>query len=562
MSENLQDIEDLFHDSIEEHEETPPESVWDSIDHKLDKSIAARTNKKYSRLKRLSAILLLFLLGAIAYELLTKTGHPDNKKFIVVNGNDKIEPVMPAAAAKRDLLRNDKIKEKTISPNPLALNRQNKALPGSEAGELPPGAKAGNRLINPTIDTGVEHKKILSQSSVAHEIDGPTNNATTKNYALKTPEDAPPNSNNRAFKNHTINISAAEEKSKSKRSQLSKTAVKVIANKKLQSVDDRLQPSSDKVANDESNTGTENEIERGPVSIRTARNPENSRLVTAPAFIPLNMNFDVTMNETGRRSVAANTNAAPLPVTKKQRQFHFALTPFFAPQFNFNHIVDDDDHPANGQRQNDLDDIKNGENDKSSYSLGLLMEIPLKKRWFLQTGLTYINKTVEIEPKKIYADLDNGAVKYRFDFSSGYTYLNPKTGTTPLVGDSILATESSSNLQYIGIPITVNYTFFKGKFNIIPSVGAGVNFLISEKMQTNVLTGTSSDKQNITAIQGLKKVYFNTITGIAFQYNAGKKISVNLTPSANFALGPINRTTAVKSYPNSFNIAAGVKIYF
>lgn len=558
MSENLHDIEDLFHDSIEAHQEMPPESVWDSIDHTLDKNIVALTNKKYSRLKRLSAVLLFFLLGTIVYEVLTKTGHPDSKKFIVVNAKDKIEPVM-ATVENRDLLKNSKVKKETISPNALALHEQNKVLSAPAAATPPRAAKSGNPLINPTNDNGVvDHQKmILSQSSLTDETNAPTNHSATKNHGLKTPGDAIVNGDNSAKKNHTINISGAEEKK-----QLAKISVKVIADKKLPSAAGKQQHVSDRLAIEETNTDTENKIKKESVSIKTVRNPENSRLVIMPVVTHFNMRFAVTLNEAGSSATTAYPNAAPISVAKKQRQFHFALTPFFAPQFNFNHIVDDDDHPANGQRHNDLDDIKNGENDKSSYSLGVLMEIPLKKRWFLQTGLTYINKTVEIDPKKIYADLDNGTVKYRFDFSSGYTYLNPKTGSAPLVGDSILATESSSNLQYIGIPLTVNYLFFKGKFNIIPSVGAGVNFLISEKMQTNVLTGTSSDKQNITSIQGLKKVYFNTITGIAFQYNAGKKIAVSLTPSANFALGPINRTTAVKSYPNSFNIAAGVKIYF
>jgi hypothetical protein len=35
---------------------------------------------------------------------------------------------------------------------------------------------------------------------------------------------------------------------------------------------------------------------------------------------------------------------------------------------------------------------------------------------------------------------------------------------------------------------------------------------------------------------------------------------LNITPSGNFALSSINKDAAVKSYPNSFAVAGGIKI--
>ena len=63
MSENLHDIDDLFRDPIEAHEEMPSNRVWDEIDHQLDKKNIAHTKRKYNNLKLFSAALLLLLMG-------------------------------------------------------------------------------------------------------------------------------------------------------------------------------------------------------------------------------------------------------------------------------------------------------------------------------------------------------------------------------------------------------------------------------------------------------------------------------------------------------------------
>src|SRR5450432_3852605 len=78
MSENLHDIEDLFRDAIEDHREMPDTDVWDSIDHRLDKKIIVKAERKYFKLKRLSVALLLLFIGMIAYEFYTKKNTADN----------------------------------------------------------------------------------------------------------------------------------------------------------------------------------------------------------------------------------------------------------------------------------------------------------------------------------------------------------------------------------------------------------------------------------------------------------------------------------------------------
>ena len=88
------------------------------------------------------------------------------------------------------------------------------------------------------------------------------------------------------------------------------------------------------------------------------------------------------------------------------------------------------------------------------------------------------------------------------------------------------------------------------------------NFLVKQRIETSLDQGASSQKENITSIQGLRKTYFNAMAGIALQYNISKRISLNIIPAANIALSSINNAAAVKSYPNSFSITGGIKIHF
>jgi hypothetical protein len=86
--------------------------------------------------------------------------------------------------------------------------------------------------------------------------------------------------------------------------------------------------------------------------------------------------------------------------------------------------------------------------------------------------------------------------------------------------------------------------------------------LTRQKIETELVGASTNEKQTISTIQGLKKTYFNAFAGVALEYNVSKKIALNITPVSNFALSAINKDAAVKSYPNSFGVAGGVKIKF
>jgi Outer membrane protein beta-barrel domain len=596
MNENLHDIDKLFHDSIEGHEELPSENVWDNLDHTLDKGTNLVAQKKYNKLKRLSIVLLLLLLGSIAFQLYTGKSH---EGLTVKNKTEETEGInKDAGLPGKPAIQKDN--DKTVMPantkNSVATAIPGKTISNKIVDNSPVPAETENAVAEKTPGAGIPAKPVIANDS-HHSINtvppvtvinkkAPLNNNVSNSTNIKTKDK---NSKPDAASS-LVRITKPAHKDNFPPHDYSENNIAITHIRNSEHKNKWLEKTTGQLNPDQSNTEIP-AIAAGKINSKgekaskrtiTAGNKETPVATVADAKslkaalvektgqdALFNFHARVQINEErSKPGIELNTGTAKISVIKKPRPFHFTVMPFFSPQISFNRIENDDNPvrvgPGGGPLHDDRSIIKKDETHQTSYSWGVLVEIPVRKKWSVQSGFNYINRSITIEPKKIFAQLDNdGKVKYRFDCSSGYTYLSPKAGTTaPAVGDSITTGGSSTNLQYLGIPLIVNYTFLKGKFNIIPSAGAMVNFLVKEKIQTSLPSGASNEKQDISSINGLKKTYFNAVAGLGLQYNAGKRIAVNITPAFNFALNSINQDAAVKSYPNSFGITGGIKIQF
>ncbi len=261
------------------------------------------------------------------------------------------------------------------------------------------------------------------------------------------------------------------------------------------------------------------------------------------------------------RNEFAKQNAAAIKASSIAKKLHVSITPYIAPLFSFNRI--ENEHHHFGPGGNPRDNIKEDENHAAIFSAGAKVEIPLTNKLILQTGFSYMQSNTNIAPKKLFADHDNnGQIRYRYECSSGYTYINPKAGAPVAVGDSITTQGGINELKYISVPVAVGYTFKFGRFNIIPSAGGAVNFLAGQKLETELdqnITTVEGGKKTFTNIEGLKKTYFNALADVAIEYKLSNKLSLSITPSTNFALSAINQNASVRSYQNTFGIKTGLK---
>jgi Outer membrane protein beta-barrel domain len=526
MDENLHDIDKLFRDPIEEHEEMPSGKVWDAIDNNLDKSNIVSIKKKYNNLKKLAVALLLLLLATIVYEVQTSK---TSGKGVVTNKTTDTE---------------DNV---TVDKQTTQSAKQNKA--GVEDTTGTESINSNNYTTNNAVNN--DDKNTASGEAVKNN-DKRTVDILPKNTGAAN------NSNVKKKKNKDITDNALQqdenERAVVKKSTKQQTKIKVYNGAATAVTDENGNQLNDNDENKDAITGL-TPLGRIKAERITGKKQSNKLQINTGRISP-----DASV----KNSMAKNKS------TKNAKPFHFSVTPFFSPQFSSNNIREESHSQNSGPggpppppQGGSRDHIKKEEQHQTAFSTGVLVDIPLGKNWGIQSGVTYLNKNISIEPKKIYARLDkDGKAKYLFDCSSGYTYISSKTGSTPAVGDSINVTNSSNSLGYLGIPVGVNYTIAAGKFNIIPTVGVVTNFLVKQQIQTELIQGATKEKQTINTIQGIKPVYFNAVAGIAFEYNLNKKIALNIMPTGNFALSSINKDAAVKSYPNSFGVSGGVKIKF
>ena len=521
MSENLHDIDKLFKDPIEAYEEAPPANVWDAIDNNLDKNSVINIKNKYRKLKRLAIAMLILLLGTLVYELTPAKFLNDGaavSKTGVKKINNNLPDTKPATARNNEILN---------------------TLPGTDANKINDNDnnKAGN--------SAVKKYKINTDGVVAATVQQQENNFLKKDKVYVVKE------NDAAYQNLQLQKKG-------------KAALKKSAAQKATISSSSEVPGGYATAESKAST----EYPAGYITTEPGLKAlEKIVPEKITAALPLKKISLTTINNNSIYSnLSAGNSMAKIKSAKQRKPVHLSATFFFAPQFSFNRIENDHYHdrsqpPPPDERGIDRDDIKRGEQHQSSSSYGILIDIPVGGKWSLQSGVTLMNKNISIKPKKIFAKLDGyGNIRYRFDCSSGYTYLSPKTFTAAVVGDSANSSASFNRLQYLGIPLAIKYNFSLGKFNIIPTIGASANFLLKQKIETEIAVGSIKEKQTVNEIQGLKPAYFNAITGISLEYNFNKRIAFAVMPAGNFALGSITKNAAVKSYPNSFALAGAIKI--
>ena len=549
MSENLHDIDKLFRDGMEEYGEMPSGKVWEGVDAGLDKGNVVQMRRKYNNLKRVAAVLLLLLLSVAGYEIF--------KPKSSGNGNDVATGSNKPSVKKEDnstVLPNSIEEQSNTSNNPASAQKDNTITNNSNQSNVI--SNAGFDSVNNTNTATIPKNKTAAPDKKTVSPVMPQDKKVTTDKAITNSVTRQKNASTAVAENGEDKYAV---KSSVKKSNQNRTRIKIKSPLPEQPDDAR-----DETANE----------------LQAENNNSNSSVTELQ---PLEKTKAATLAERINRAITAAEDVAvkrssPGVTVKKikpSRSFHFSLMPFFSPQYVSNNLKEESHQqwsntgqggppPPRPGRGDHKEQYKDDEQKQSAYNFGVIAEVPLGKKISVQSGITYLNKSTNIEPKKIYAKTDvDGKVKYVFDCSSGYSYLSTKTGTTPAVGDSITATASKNVLGYIGVPLMVNYKFSLGKFNIIPAVGTVFNFLTKQKIQTELVQGSAKEQQTVSKIEGLKSNYVNAVTGLAFEYSFNNKIALNIMPSGNFALSSINNSSAVvKSYPNAFAVSGGIKIKF
>jgi hypothetical protein len=498
MNKDLHDIDHLFKQSIDDHlEEVPPE-VWQNIDHGLDKKQAAFYKRRYFTVR--AAAIVLLLVGGVTIAAILRYHSNETqsgKETVVTNANGG----------------GVKTNEKTAKAVEKVSDKANES-------SLQLEVSSGETLTNNTVVKKENSKEYQS-----------TENST---YS--------------AEKNQEVSAAGTTGKRHNERQVLkvkSITAVPVYA-----------------VVEQKTNVpaSTANATSTADVAGETFNRTKQTTYVASRT---LDVNeFVINNTVPDLKSGSAflfpinSTTAAPLS-SKSKNSGSWSLSALYGQNMNLNTLKDDDHFrdPRNNSRE-----AKRTEQETRSYSTGLALQKEFGSGFGIQSGVQYFSSQTTIKPKMIFAEPDGrGEVRYRFNCSSGESYLPSKTGMPPMIGDSIRTNSSESSLSYLQVPLLASYRIKFGKFSLLPAAGIQTNFLLNGKLSSS-LVQVSGDEEVWTSIEGLRSLYFSGVIQPQLNYKLNDRISFDLNPNINFSLSPINKETAVKTYQNMFSLGAGLRV--
>ena len=261
-------------------------------------------------------------------------------------------------------------------------------------------------------------------------------------------------------------------------------------------------------------------------------------------------------------------NALPVisdsPPGKNDKHFlnsSIQLTIFASPEIAGYNLKND--LPANpGYQTNNRYGIKGREKHLFSFSSGILAGYTLKNNFAVQSGLIYSWTIISIDPTKIYTTKNSyGDIKFKYNLSSGYTYITPSFDARPNEGDSLYTTTAYHTLQSISIPVLLKYRFQLRRFTFNPGIGLSANIITSARIETIVEKWSAREKVNLTRLDGLNKFNLGVLITPEMQYRFSKNWGVSILPYFKYSLTPINSGNIVKTYPYNIGLGAGA-VYF
>jgi hypothetical protein len=213
----------------------------------------------------------------------------------------------------------------------------------------------------------------------------------------------------------------------------------------------------------------------------------------------------------------------------------------------------DNDDPQRDERMN----IQQRETHEPSFSYFLLISHQFKGRLGFRTGMMFSKTAISINPQKIYAVQEPNGIYYKYITSSGYAFLKP-LGLTPSVGDSLRSANAEHNLQYLSIPVLLNYKIDKRKFSYGLAAGLSADFLLHASVKTEVVNAANKEEVYINRLQGMRTFSFSLMANTILQYHVNNRLALEFSPGFKMALKPITKDNVVQTFPYSFGAGLGL----
>lgn len=507
MDKNLHNIDDLFRKALDEYEEAPSPSVWQNLDRNLDKKKVVSISQKYKRLKWVAAALLIFSMGMAMYAVHTRM---KSKELVRENNLRKKKPTGKTLQADNTVAvtgapaTNDHVTKGASADTAVVVNNKS--------------ATTGQSVRSERALVATEGKKVLEKAGTTTEKaeGGAGNNKTLETPTAPGVATRVENAANRNLPNARLSATQKSAEERDGQAEYSQRFVPGLAT--VQQPKDNLRQAEPGLAQ---------------------RNPQQR----------ISLNSSLTANNTSAKTSKQSLNPFKRPA--------LSATVFYSPDLVWARV----DADRRRFREDDRNEIKSKEQIKRASTVGVLVDLNTGKGFSIETGLSLSTMTTGIQPKMIFARPDErGNVKYRFNCFAGYSFVTLKPGMAPVAGDSVTALGATNTLKYVSVPVTLKYNVRKGKLGLHPGVGIAANILTKGKIDAQIAGTAGTEKTTIDHIEGLNKSYLSGLISFGASYNLTNRLSLSVSPVARFALSAINKDAPVKTFLNSFGVAAGITI--
>lgn len=513
MAENLHDIDRLFYNSVESLTEKPSPLVWHNIETLLDRKNAEKKRSLYAAFKKTAIVLCCLLIAVRLHDLtrvqFTPAGLKENN-----NTRQTVNPNKSEAGDAQHILTENKHPYKdTVDFS--SLSNANKVAEDKNKNLSLLIKRRGNLIASkkPAGENSYIHADRSFFKNGHHFTALTTDNFRQGNELIPgTQKNETPLMNN----GKTLNEMTAGE----------------------------LQPIQ---------TG-KHEFPVVTKLYQIILQPECIRMERKKSWLKPDIAGTPFANRVPTVSVIK-------PVKNERHSFHnrFQLTTFASPEIAGYNLRND---LINSQGNNNKEGIKNREKHLFSFSSGVLVGYKFKNNFTVQSGATYSHTIISIAPSKIFAAKNiTGNYKYKYNLSSGYTYITPSFSAMPAAGDSLYTTTAYHTLQSISIPFLLKYRMQMRRFTFNPGIGVSVNILTGARVQTIIEKWSAREKINLTHLDGLRKINVSLLIDPEMQYQFSKSWGLSLLPYLKYALTPINIGATVKTYPYHIGLGIGA-VYF
>ena len=87
-----------------------------------------------------------------------------------------------------------------------------------------------------------------------------------------------------------------------------------------------------------------------------------------------------------------------------------------------------------------------------------------------------------------------------------------------------------------------------------------MNFLASNKVETIISKASNREHAQTSDMQGLRSMYLSGVLSAGASLRLSRIIAVNLMPTAQFGLSPINKNAPVKSSLSFYRLVTGISV--